>query len=224
MRLKVNVYRSHPIARRDPGYQTFEMDMDPRETVSGVLQHIHENIDPSLAFRFTCNMQKCGECALMVNNISCLACDKTVESEMIIGPLPNLPLIKDLVIDRHQVIRDIFEKGPLLKESARVWRGQISCSGVSPETIRMGLCLECLCCQASCEALKSYPDQFIGPLGLLWLAQELTHMEEASELSHQVQKTLDMCESCHACLKACPDKKKPLGQAFSELARHRRGK
>ncbi len=220
MRLIVNVYRFDPTAQTGPGYQKFEMDLDRRETVASALQYIYENIDPSLAFRFTCNMQKCGECAIIVNNTPCLACEKTVESEMRIDPLPNLPVIKDLVVDRHRVIKDILEKGPFLRKSTSLSRGQPACSAISSKTIRMGLCLECLCCQAACETLRLYPDQFVGPLGLLWFAQEVTAQEKSNEFSHQVEKILGMCDFCRTCLKACPDRKKPLAQAFSELFRY----
>jgi succinate dehydrogenase/fumarate reductase iron-sulfur protein len=217
MKLEAHIYRLDPLAHTAPHYQTFEMDLDPRETVSGMLHHIYENMDPSLAFRFTCNMQKCGECAIMVNGLPCLACERTVEAEMNIDPLPNLPIIKDLVIDRHRVIRDILEKGPTV-----LCRGQTAYSAISPGQIRLGSCLECLCCQATCEVLKSYPDQFIGPLGLLWFAQGLADSKAVDQWSEQIRKTLAMCDFCGACLKACPDTKKPLAQAFSGLARFRR--
>ena len=131
MKVKLNIYRYDAVINAKPGYQLFEVDLDPRETVSGALLHIYENFDSSLAFRFTCNIQKCGECAVNVNNKPCLACEKTIEPEMIIDPLPNFPVIKDLVIDRYKVIRDLLEKCKSLDKLSLLWRRQSTTSMAS---------------------------------------------------------------------------------------------
>ncbi len=49
-----------------------------------------------------------------VNGSSCLACEKAVEEEMRIRPLPELPVIKDLVIDRRAVFDRVLKRIPQL--------------------------------------------------------------------------------------------------------------
>lgn len=221
MKVKLSVYRYDGLRYAKPRYQIFEIDLDPRETVSGALQYIHENFDSSLAFRFTCNIQKCGECAVNVNNTPCLACEKIIEREMIIDPLPNLPVIKDLVIDRHKVIRDLLGKCKSLNKSSWLWHRQAMLSTVSTKEIRMGLCLECLCCQSVCQTVKLYPDEFVGPLGLLWFVQKLIRLGRIAEGAGQLEDLFRRCDRCGACLKACPDSEKPLAPAFSEFVRRK---
>jgi succinate dehydrogenase/fumarate reductase-like Fe-S protein len=138
---------------------------------------------------------------------------------MVIDPLSNLPVIKDLVIDRHKVIRDLLKKYKSFNKSSRLWHQQSMPSKISNKEIRMGLCLECLCCQAVCQVVKQYPDEFVGPLGLLWFVQELISLGKIAESAEHLKGLFRKCDRCGACLKTCPDSKKPLAPAFSEFVR-----
>ena len=95
MRVRLQVFRHDPQNGSEAAFQNFDLELDPEETVAGALVEIQETHDPSLAFRFICNMKKCGECAMLVNQKPVLACQKKVETELEVEPLPNLPLIID---------------------------------------------------------------------------------------------------------------------------------
>src|SRR4030042_2979132 len=169
MRVKLSIYRFDPDSNKQPKYDAFEIDSDSGETVVSALKKVNEDYDSSLSFRFACGKVKCGECSIMVNKTPCLACNRKIEPEMIIDPLPNLPIIKDLVIDRNKVIHKIVELAPSLLES-KVDRSMTLESHIIDTYIKFTSCFECLICQSVCHVLKDKPDQFIGPLGLLWLA------------------------------------------------------
>lgn len=202
MRVKLSIYRFDPDSNEKPGYDTFEIDAEAGETVLTALIKVYETFDSSLSFRFACGKVKCGECAMMVNKSPYLACNKKIEPEMIIEPLPNLPIIKDLVIDRNKAINAIFELAPSLLKFTNAFDEAIALDPQNMDTyVKLTSCFECLICQSVCPVLKKKPDQFIGPLGLLWLDQmSLANTGNWIGMSDVAQ----MCTDCGKCWKACP--------------------
>ena len=202
MIVKLSIYRYDPRSNNAPGYDSFEVDAETGDTVLSALIKVYETIDPSLSFRFACGKVKCGECGIMVNKSPCLACNKRIEQEMIIEPLPNLPVIKDLVIDRNQVLNEIFERAPvLLKSRSAVHEAGALDSETNDTYVALTTCFECLVCQSMCPVLQKGPGRFIGPLGLLWLSRaNLIHAAPWDEMRDQVE----MCSRCGECWKACP--------------------
>jgi succinate dehydrogenase/fumarate reductase iron-sulfur protein len=213
MRIKLRIYRFDPDSNRKPRYDTFEIDSDPGETVLSALLKVNEDYDPSLSFRFACGKVKCGECSVMVNKTPCLACNRKIEPEMIIDPLPNFTVIKDLVIDRNKAINKIVELAPCLLET-KVDRTITLESHIIDTYVRFTACFECLICQSVCHVLKDKPDQFVGPLGLLWLAQ--TGLTDAS-IRKEMDNAVGMCKNCGICWKACPSEMKFLEDAIKGL-------
>ena len=74
-------------------------------TVLEGLIRIKNELDGRLALRYSCRSAICGSCAMQINGTQKLACRTSVRKELerhgkiTIQPLPNLPLIKDLVVD-----------------------------------------------------------------------------------------------------------------------------
>jgi succinate dehydrogenase / fumarate reductase iron-sulfur subunit len=215
MRAKLTVYRFNPGSDKKPRYDTFEIDIEPDETVLAALINVYEKFDPSLSFRFVCGKLKCGECSIMVNKSPCLACEKKIEPEMTIEPLPNLPLIKDLVIDRNKVLKAIFKLAPLLGKSPNAAdRAGVLDSQDVDTYVKLTSCLECLMCQSACPVLRKNSDKFVGPLGLLWLAQ--ASLMDSSK-HDEVSDLVEMCTGCGKCWKACPSKADFLEDAITGL-------
>ena len=73
--------------------------------VLDALNWIAENEATDLAYRWFCGSKMCGSCALRMNGREVLACWEAVEPAMTIEPLRNLPVIRDLVVDRSAVRR-----------------------------------------------------------------------------------------------------------------------
>jgi len=221
MKTKLIIHRFNPDSDKGPRYEAFKVDIDAGETVLAALIKVYEELDPSLSFRFACGKLKCGECALMVNKFPCLACEKKIESEMTIEPLPNLPLIKDLAIDRSSVLNRIFELAPLLrKPSDAASVAEIMDRQDVDTYVRFTSCLECLTCQSACPVLKKKPDHFVGPLGLLWLAQ-LKLIDGAERAG--AKALVEMCSGCGRCWKVCPSKVDFLEEAITSLANEEKG-
>ncbi len=219
MKVKCEVWRSDPGVGVQGSYSTYLLDVEPTETVLGILVKINHEVDASLAFRFACGVVKCGECAMEVNGSSCLACEKAVEEEMRIRPLPELPVVKDLVTDRRSVFDRILKLVPQLsqiKESAALRR-------LNPDRIdtfvRLTKCFECLMCQSACPMRPAMEGDFVGPLGLLWLAQMAVDPQKRPSIKSEIEASLDMCLRCGACSDACPCSEDIIGLAIDTLER-----
>ena len=97
----VKIRRFDPAIDKEPRYETYEVPPEGYDGVKVVdtLRYIYENLDSSLAFRETCYQRICGVCTVMVNNKPVLACDALSEKEMVIEPVANRRVLKDLIID-----------------------------------------------------------------------------------------------------------------------------
>jgi succinate dehydrogenase/fumarate reductase iron-sulfur protein len=215
MKAKLKIYRFDPETDKEPRYDMFEIDAEEGETILTALLKVYENIDASLSFRFACGKIKCGECAMMVNKSPCLACNKKIEPEMIIEPLPNLPIIKDLVVDTTKAMNRIFELSPVLLNYKQAVGGLKKNKTAATDTyVKLTACFECLICQSVCPELRKYPDRFVGPLGLLWLA----HMSlTATGDSKEIDDISQLCTGCERCWKACPSEVDFLKTAIKDV-------
>jgi succinate dehydrogenase/fumarate reductase iron-sulfur protein len=218
MNVKCYVYRFDPGSDAKGRYETYAMDAEPTETVLDVLIRIYHDFQPGLGFRFACGVVKCGECAVSVNGKACLACEKVCEPEMKIEPLQGLPLIKDLAIDRREAFEHIFKVLPELSrrlDTRERWRF------VEPETadrhVQLTRCFECLICQSSCPVFANMPNKFVGPLGLLWLAQMSLDPKSEAVASQSAGSAMEMCARCGACSDACPCSEDILTLAMDTL-------
>jgi len=217
MKVKCDVWRSDPGAGVKGSNSTYVLDVDPTETVLGILVKINHELDPGLAFRFACGVVKCGECALEVNGFPCLACEKAVEEEMRIRPLPELPIVKDLVIDRRAVFDRVLKLIPQLSQI----KESTGLRGLDPDGmdkfVRLTKCFECLMCQSACPLHPGMEEKFVGPLGLLWLGQMSVDPGKRPLIEHEINASLEMCLQCGTCSQACPCSEDIIGLAIDTL-------
>ncbi|MBO4861962.1 MAG: 4Fe-4S dicluster domain-containing protein [Firmicutes bacterium] len=222
MKVKVNIYKGTPDAKGK--YVTYNMDVPDTDMVLDILEKIYHEYDPSLSYRYACGIARCGECAMVINDVPCLACEKQIEPEMTIRPL-DLPLIKDTVINRRQVfdhIREILPKpGDVddIYDSFEEMDEEVAHRKIE-NNIRLTTCFECMICQSMCPRYRSDDKGFPGPLGLLFLTQ----MNENPAQRPLAEKDLEMmaasCVACGKCARFCPAEKKPLHLALELLKHH----
>jgi succinate dehydrogenase / fumarate reductase iron-sulfur subunit len=106
--IRLRVQRFNPRSDSKPHYETFQVQTKPRMTVLDALFQVLEEQDPSLAFRYSCRSAVCGSCAAFINGRQRLACKTQVSkmgNEITVGPLPHIPVIRDLVVDLHPYFR-----------------------------------------------------------------------------------------------------------------------
>jgi succinate dehydrogenase/fumarate reductase-like Fe-S protein len=87
---------------RDRGqWRSFEVPFEEGQSVLDGLRWIRANSDPTLAVRFSCiNANACKECMMQLDGETIYACTARLEPRhMTLTPLPNKPLIRDLVTE-----------------------------------------------------------------------------------------------------------------------------
>src|SRR6187455_2137893 len=105
--LHVRVWRGG----KDGAFESFEVPRHESQTVLDLVTYIQRVLDPSLSYRFACRVGMCGSCAMTVNGRPRWTCRTHVakvaaEGEIVIAPLANMPVVKDLAVD----MRAFFDK------------------------------------------------------------------------------------------------------------------
>lgn len=217
MKVKCDIWRCGKDTGQNGRYDSYVLNVDPTETVLGILVKINHDFDAGLSFRYSCGVIKCGECAVEVNGSPCLACEKVVEKELKIRPLSGLPIIKDLVIDRRAVLDKIWKISPSLAQI----RGESTTQHLDQAGldifVRLTKCFECLMCQSVCPIRADREDKFVGPLGMVWLAQMSLDSRNKSYLDTDIESALEACMRCGLCSDACKCSEDIIGLAIEML-------
>lgn len=205
MKETVKILRFNPEADEKPYYQNFEYEYKAGITVLDVLNYIYENIDPTLSYSYCCRNGHCGVCGIMVNGKAVLSCKTAVSPDIIIEPLRNIKVIKDLVIER-----DEYEKRfPKL----RLFLERQCEPEYEPEKIEMAdfekfkfvsRCVECLLCVSVCPEFRKNPHLFAGPLAFVLEARHI--FDPRDELNRTLllkTQGIDKCIECGLCSKVC---------------------
>lgn len=96
---RLNVHRGS--AEETRRFQSYDIEFEPGESVLDGLRWLRTQEDPSLAVRYACiNANACKQCVMRIDGRAAYACTtQLTEGEMTIEPLPNKPLIRDLVTE-----------------------------------------------------------------------------------------------------------------------------
>jgi succinate dehydrogenase/fumarate reductase iron-sulfur protein len=176
--------------------------------VLDALNWIAETQAPDLAYRWFCGSKMCGTCAVRINGREVLACWEAVEPEMTIEPLRNLPIIRDLVVDRGPFERKVEQLGPWLERSEAYSGFPEPLSHKQMKNASKALdCIGCMCCYSACPVigLGDLTD-FAGPAPLVQLGQTaLDPRNDATKVARSLALTgIFNCVSCYKCEEVCP--------------------
>jgi len=92
-------------------FETHQVPFDSGQSVLDALRWVRANVDPSLAIRYSCiNANACKECMMRVDGKTVYACLAKLEArEMVVEPLPNKPLVRDLVTEVAPSDEELFQ-------------------------------------------------------------------------------------------------------------------
>jgi fumarate reductase iron-sulfur subunit len=201
---------------RDNGsYQTFVVPARANQTVLDVVTWVQRHVDSTLAYRFACRVGMCGSCAMTVNGRPRWTC-RTHVTKVIkhgwlrIGPLENLPIIKDLVVDMTPFFQKWqAAKGTFMPTSSR----SLPTARVSPSSIERQAadaaieCINCGVCYSACDAVRWNRD-YLGPAALNRAWTLLNDVRDSSNAERLRAVTVEGgCHSCHthqSCQQLCP--------------------
>ena len=188
--------------------QEFHVPYQKWMRVLDVLNWIAENEAPDLAYRWFCGSKMCGTCGVRMNGREVLACWEAAEPVMTIEPLRNLPVIRDLVVDRTPYERKVAAFEPWLDRREPYSRFPEPLNHRQMKDASKALdCISCMCCYSACPVIGlGELTDFAGPAPLVQLGQ--TALDPRND-PDKVRRSLALtgifnCVSCYKCEEVCP--------------------
>ena len=137
-------------------FQSFEVPLREDWMVLDALNYIKDQLDGSLAFRWSCRMGICGSCGMMVNGVPKLTCETLLMSyapgPVRVGPLDHFPVVRDLVVEMDDFMAKLQKVGR--GSCARTISSRSASIIQTPaqlETFKQfSLCINCTLCYAAC--------------------------------------------------------------------------
>jgi len=210
----VRVQRYNPDIDKKPYYQEFIIEPSQDTTILDALHMIKSEQDGSLTFRRSCRHAICGSCAKYVNGKNMLVCHVPLKSVLdnkntvTIRPLPYLPIIKDLVVDRSTFWQQYLRVKPWLIPPESVPEKEFR---ISPEEVtalnNAETCIMCGACYSACQVI-GLNKKYIGPHALLKAflrvvdPRDTAPAERLDDLSGN--DGVFRCHTIFNCIDACP--------------------
>ena len=210
---KLRVFRYDPEKDSEPHYDTFTIPYRDGMTVLEALTYVQENLDSSLAYRYSCREAICGSCANYISGAYRLACRAQVtdclEGDTVtVAPLPHMRVIKDLVVDMTKFWENYEKVKPwLINDDPAPERERLQ----SPEDrakYNMEIdCILCGSCYASCPS-GANNEEYLGPHALVW-ASRFFHDTRDTAKAERLEIVASeygvfRCHTIFNCVEACP--------------------
>jgi len=215
--------------------QEYVLNVPPGMTVLEALLRIQAEQDGTLAFRYACRGAVCGSCALVINGHIDLACRSQVQGLgsdiIVVEPLPNLPVLKDLVVDMEPFFEKNLAVVPWLQPS-----------GPEPEKERLvdpvqwaeaepyTNCILCASCYGVCPVTAEEPE-YLGPAALAKHYRFLADIRDAADEERlslvDGERGVWGCDMVWSCVEICPKGVPPtqgIGKTRARIRRAQRTK
>jgi fumarate reductase iron-sulfur subunit len=220
-RITMEVARYRPDEEAEPTFQSYEVPYEPEWTVLDGLNHIKDEIDGTLSFRWSCRMGVCGSCGMMVNGEPKLSCGAFLvhhaPGPVRVEPLRSFPIVRDLVVDIEEFMSHLVRAQPWLirREEKPLTQGEYLQTPDELDVYKQySMCINCMLCYSACPVYALDP-QFAGPAAIA-LAQRynLDSRDQGAEerlaylSSHE---GIWACTFVGECSRACPKGVDPAG-------------
>jgi len=222
----VRIQRFNPDNDKKPYMQDFTVPLPPGTTILDALHQIKTEQDGSLTYRRSCRHAICGSCAMNVNGRNVLVCKTPLARELdkqgrvTIKPLPYLPIIKDLVVDRTSFWEQYLRVKPWLIPPENVPEKEFR---VSPEEVEAlhnaETCIMCGACYSSCQVI-AMTKHYVGPHAALKAFLRVLDPRDTAPAERLADLAGDdgvyRCHTIFNCIDACPKNLNPT-QAIETL-------
>src|SRR5215204_66842 len=172
--VSIKIYRANRRAGEPPHYDRIEVPVQRWTTVLDALLYAKAYKDQSIGIRYSCRMASCGSCGMKINGIPRLACYTKVSElgadTITCEPLPNFPLIRDLVTDFQQFFSHHRDMHPFIENRhPDPERDMLSEFKQTPSDIdnflQFSYCIKCGLCYSACPTVAT-DTKFPGPQAL----------------------------------------------------------
>ncbi len=195
--------------QKSDGLKVYDIEnIEKRTTVLELLEYIKFYKDISLSYRVQCRASICGTCAVKVNGQPVLACKTKVldianSNEILIEPLSNMEVIKDLVVNHDEFLSKL--------KNAKAWFiPKEHFDKVYPEDLALydkeTDCILCGLCYSVCPAFQ-VDKNFGGPINFVkifrfWKDKNDALQDERIEIAKN--NNITSCIHCKYCTFSCP--------------------
>ena len=210
----IRIQRFNPDVDQKPYLQEFTVAATKGQTILDALHEIKEDQDGSVTFRRSCRHAICGSCAMNVNGHNTLVCDQPLKDhvdkkgQVTIRPLPYLPIIKDLVVDRSSFWEQYQRVKPWLIPPDSIPEKEFRMSAEEVAALNDAEhCIMCGACYSACQVI-ALNKKYIGPHALLKAFLRVLDPRDAAP-----RERLDdlaggdgvyRCHTIFNCIDACP--------------------
>jgi len=227
-------------------YERYEVPLTKSMSVLDALFYIQDYHDSTFAFRYACRGAICGSCGMTIDKVPMLACRTQVttvktakkpmnlpevvfgdtsdwdqDNEILIEPLPNMTVIKDLVVDMEPFWKFYQEVEPYFTKD---WNDIAPESTQSPNDMktieRLVYCILCGICWM-CPVNAKNPE-YLGPAQLAKSDRfirdsRINSQKQERVLSRVLQDdAVPACEKFFVCNRVCPKGVMP-GTAIKDI-------
>ncbi|UCF77719.1 MAG: succinate dehydrogenase/fumarate reductase iron-sulfur subunit [Candidatus Eiseniibacteriota bacterium] len=214
--VQFSVLRYDPKTLPAPRVDSFNVPVTKGLTVLDGLHYIKENLDSSLAWRYSCRMGVCGSCGMFINSYPRLACNTQVlelkTDTVHLKPLPNFDIIKDLVPDlsvlfeKHRSVRPFIVRRDVSIDELP--SGEFFQSVEELERyLQFTYCIKCGLCMAACPTVAT-DRRYLGPQPLTQAYRyDIDSRDDGSDERKEEALGSHGAFRCHfagACSEVCP--------------------
>lgn len=224
------IRRLAPRRAEQPTWGEYPVAYSPGMTVLDGLWQIKEKVDSTLAWRASCRMGVCGSCGMFINGRPRLGCNTQISelgtTVVTVAPLPNFPIIRDLVPDLRPMFDHHTALSPYIirRDTEEMERpsGEFYQSAEEMEQyLQFSYCIKCACCVAACPTCAT-DQEYSGPMALTQAHRYNTDTRD--EGFSQRRETLSgesgpwRCHFAGECSRVCPKGVDP-GKAIQLMKR-----
>ncbi len=168
----LEVARYMPGEDERPRFQRYEVPYHDDWVVLDALNHIKDEVDGSLTYRWSCRMGVCGSCGMMVNGEPQLTCAAFLRDHLPgpirVEPLNNFPIERDLVVVLDDFLSKLQEVKPwVIRDDVHTTEGgeYLQSPAELAQFSQFSMCINCMLCYAACP-VYGLEEAFIGPAAL----------------------------------------------------------
>jgi fumarate reductase iron-sulfur subunit len=170
--ITLSVTRYDPETDATPRRQSYTIPFRRDMVVLDALNYVKSYVDGSLTFRWSCRMGICGSCGMMVNGTPRLTCSAFLRDfyprEVVVEPLANFPIIRDLVVDMSDFMQKLGDVHPWIIREDEGGPGDGAFRQTPAQMERFhqySQCINCMLCYAACP-VYAIDTSFLGPAAI----------------------------------------------------------
>lgn len=171
--ITLRIARTNPAEGTETRYDEFKIPVKKWTTVLEAILYVKQNLDHSVALRYSCRQASCGSCGMKINGKPSLACytklSEITTDVITVEPMNNFPIIRDLAVDFKQMFSTHKKIKPfVINEESEIKEGTKEFNQTPEELenfLQFSYCIKCGLCNSACPTMAT-DKSFLGPQGL----------------------------------------------------------